>query len=67
MELIEKAVIRIEHWVEHNENHLKEYETFAHELEAAGKNETAKHIRDMAALTAQSSDCLRKALKSLDG
>ena len=66
MEFIEKAQIRIEHWLTHNESHIKEYETFAEELEAAGKNESAANIREMAALAAQSNVCLRRALNALD-
>lgn len=65
MDFTEKARVRITHWVEHSEKHLKEYETFAHDLEAAGKNESAQHIREMAALAAQSNDCLARALKAL--
>jgi len=66
MDFIEKAKIRLEHWLTHNEHHQEEYETFAGELESAGKAESAKNIRDMAALTAKSNECLRKALKGLE-
>lgn len=66
MDFTEKAGIRIEHWLNHNEEHLKEYEAFAGELETAGKNECARHIREMAAITAQSNECLGRALKALD-
>jgi len=66
MDFTQKAGIRIEHWLAHNENHLKEYEAFAQELETAGKEKSASSIREMAALTAQSSECLRRALKALE-
>ena len=66
MDITEKATIRIEHWIKHNEDHLQEYETFARELEAAGKNESARHIRQMATLMAESNEYLRQALKALD-
>jgi hypothetical protein len=66
MDVIEKAHIRIEHWLEHNESHIREYEAFARELEDADENESARQIREMAALAAKSSDCLRRALKALD-
>lgn len=66
MDVIEKAQIRIAHWLAHNESHIREYETFARELEASDKDESALHIREMAALAAQSGDCLRRALKALD-
>ena len=65
MDFTEKARIRIEHWVKHNEDHLQEYETFAHELEAAGKNESARHIRETATLMAESTNHLGKALRFL--
>ena len=66
MDLTEKAKIRIEHWIRHNEDHLEEYEAFARELETAGKNETARYIREIAALMAQSTEHLEKALRSLE-
>jgi len=65
MEFIEKAGIRIEHWIKHNEHHLQEYEPLAHELESADKNESARYMREMTALMAQGNDCLRSALKAL--
>jgi hypothetical protein len=67
MEFIEKAAVRIVHWMEHNENHLKEYETFAAQLEEARAGASATHIREMAELTRKSNDCLRKALDGLEG
>ncbi len=66
MDILEKAGIRIDRWISHNENHLKEYEAFADELEAAGKSESARQIRKMAALTAEGNQCLRQASVTLD-
>ena len=66
MEFTEKAKIRLEHWIEHNDHHHEDYEEFATQLDEAGKGESAQHIRDMIALTAQSTDCLKKALAALD-
>ena len=65
MDLIKKAVIRIEHWIEHNDEHAREYESFAQELKAAGKTECAHQVLETARLTAQSSESLRRALKAL--
>ena len=65
MDLTQKAGVRIEHWIEHNEDHAREYELFAQELSEAGKTESAQHLLDTAALTAQSSESLRRALKAL--
>ena len=66
MEFIEKAKIRLEHWITHNEHHHEEYEMFAEQLEEAGKAESAGNIKEMADLTAKSTECLRNALKALE-
>jgi len=65
MDFSEKASIRIEHWIKHNEDHLNEYEEFAKELDKAGKSETAGHIRNMATLMAQGDKSLQLALETL--
>jgi hypothetical protein len=65
MEFIDKAKIRLEHWIHHSEDHYQEYVSFAKELEEAGKIESARHLREMAALSAQSTECLKKAMKAL--
>lgn len=66
MNFLEKARIRMEHWIHHNDHHLEEYEEFSRELEGAGKAECAQHVREMISLAARSNECLRKALDSLD-
>ena len=66
MEFIEKAQIRIEHWMHHNIDHGEDYERFARELDAAGKSESAVHIRKMGSLVEQSNMHLKKALEYLD-
>ena len=66
MDIIEKAKIRIEHWITHSDHHQEEYEMFVEQLEEAGKTESARHIREMVDLTARSTECLRKALKTLE-
>jgi hypothetical protein len=65
MKFKEKAKIRIEHLLKHTTDHLKEYEEFATELENAGIEDSAQHIREMAVLTARSAECLDNALLSL--
>ena len=65
MDYQEKAKIRIEHWISHSEHHQEDYEAFADELEQMGKSESAGFIREMTALTAESTECLRNALKAL--
>lgn len=66
MDFIEKAGIRLENWITHNDHHHEEYEMFAEQLQDAGKNESSEHIRKMIELTVKGNECLRKALKALD-
>lgn len=65
MEFVEKAKIRLEHWITHNDNHYKEYEVFAEQLEEAGKTESARQVREMMVLVSKGSECLREAVNSL--
>ncbi len=65
MDFVEKARIRLEHWITHNDHHQEEYEMFAEQLQDAEKKESADNIREMMELTAKGTDCLRKALKAL--
>jgi hypothetical protein len=66
VEFSEKARIRIEHWLKHNEGHLKDYREFAEELEAAGNSTGAGHIREMMLWTIESNQSLNAALDALD-
>jgi hypothetical protein len=66
MDFVEKAKIRLEHWITHNDHHHEEYEMFADQLEQQGKGESAGHIREMMGLASRSTDCLRRALKALE-
>lgn len=66
MKFEEKAKIQIEHWLKHTADHLKEYEQFADALEDAGNTDSAQHIRQMAVLTARSTECLDNALLALN-
>jgi hypothetical protein len=65
LEFVEKARIRLEHWITHNDHHQEEYDLFADQLENAGKSESANAIREMIKLSAKTTDCLRDALKNL--
>ncbi len=65
MDFVEKARIRIEHWITHNDHHGEEYDLFAEQLEQAGKNESAEYIRKMKKLADESNEYLRKALEAL--
>ena len=66
MGFIEKARIRLENWITHNDHHQEAYEMFAEQLEDAGKNESSKHVREMIEMTVRINECLRKALKALE-
>jgi len=65
MDLMEKAKIRLQSWITHNDHHQEEYEMFAEQLEEASRTESAKHIREMIELNSKSNECLRQALKAL--
>ena len=65
MDFEEKAKIRIEHWITHNDHHQEEYSLFVEQLEEAGKKESAEHVKEMIEFTSNSTECLRKALKAL--
>ena len=65
MEFPEKAKVRIEHWLKHNQSHIGDYEQFADELEQAGMGKSAGHIREMIGWTAKGNACLAEALKNM--
>ena len=65
MDFMEKAKMRLEHWLSHNDHHQEEYELFADQLEENGKSGAAGQIREMAKLASKSNECLRNALKEL--
>ncbi len=66
MDFVEKAKIRLEHWITHNDHHQEEYELFADHLEDAGKRRSSEFIREVMDLSAKSDSALRKALNALD-
>ena len=66
MDFIEKARNRLKHWITHNDHHQEAYEMFAEQLKEAAKFESSEHVREMAELTAKSSECLGKAIKALE-
>jgi len=65
MEFIEKAKVRLEHWVDHNDHHKEEYEMFADQLEEAGREESARCVREMIEMASKSTECMRKAIEAL--
>jgi len=66
MDFVERAKIRLEHWITHNDHHHEEYEMLAEQLEEAGKEDSAQFLREMIELSSRSNDCLKKALQALD-
>jgi hypothetical protein len=66
MDFLEKAQVRLNHWIAHNDSHQQEHEKFAAELEGAGKTASAAQIREMVALGKRSRECLRRALEALE-
>ncbi len=65
MEFKEKARIRLEHWIDHSDHHLEDYERFAEQLEDAGLSESAGYIREMMDLEEKATACLKEALRAL--
>ena len=65
MDTLEKARVRMQHWIEHNDQHQQEYEAFAQELEQAGKKDAAAEVRALSELTAKGSEHLRQAIAAL--
>ena len=50
MDFVERARLRLKHWIDHNDKHREEYAEFAAELEQAGQQASAVHVREMAEL-----------------
>jgi hypothetical protein len=65
MDFLEKARVRLEHWVEHSDHHIEDYTLFAEQLDQEGKTESASYIREMIELNQKSTECLKKALDAL--
>ena len=66
MDFLEKAKIRLDHWITHNDHHQGEYRMFVEQLDDAEKKKSADYVREMIALNAKSTECLRKALEALE-
>ena len=65
MDFREKAKIRLERWIDHNDHHEEEYLAFAEELESAGMEQSGSHVREMVSMAAKGTESLRKALQAL--
>lgn len=60
-----KAIIKLEHWLRHAEEHWKEYQEFAHALKEAGYNEASEAIFELAKTTQESSRLIKKAIEGV--
>ncbi len=66
MDFIEKAKIRMSHWIEHNRQHIQEYKNFAEELRKVGKTKSAQCIEEMVKYIEKSNKSLENALNALE-
>jgi len=66
VEFKETAKLRIEHWMKHTDDHVKEYSTLADELENSGYSDGARNIRKMATISVECSHYLKNALLSVN-
>ena len=57
----------IEHWIEHNNSHIKSFNTWADTIEHADFNKTAMNIISAAKKIDESNEYLKKALKEIHG
>lgn len=65
MDEIQKSRIRLEHWIDHNLDHLKGYSEVADLLEKSGRADSAEKIRKGIVLTEAANDEFQKALADL--
>ena len=60
-----KLLTVLEHWIEHNENHLEDYRKWGETAAKLGLESVRVEIEAAAAKLAQSNDHLRRALKTM--
>lgn len=65
MDEVQKSKIRLEHWIDHNLDHLRGYSVVAGLLEKCGFAESAKKIRKGIGLIEAANDEFQKALADL--
>lgn len=59
---IEKLQILLPHWIEHNQKHAAEYETWAAAVQAEGAENLAAWLRQSAAHMAATDELLKQAV-----
>jgi hypothetical protein len=65
MDQKKKLSIVIEHWVEHNENHMDEYKRWAQTAGELGLDSVKAEIEEAMGKISQSNEHLEKALKGI--
>lgn len=65
MDQKKKLLIVIEHWVEHNENHMDEYKRWAQTAGELGLNSVKAEIEGAMEKISQSNEHLKRALKGV--
>jgi hypothetical protein len=64
MSFAEKISRLLEHWIQHNDDHIRSYREWAEKARAQGLAEAAGKIDEAAEKTAAVSEAFRKALAS---
>lgn len=64
---IEKLQILLPHWVEHNNNHEKEFKTWAGAIRAEGRTELADLLDKAVASMAETDKILKAAIAKMGG
>lgn len=67
MDQREKLSVVIEHWIEHNETHMGEYEKWAHTAGDLRLDSVKAEIEKAVEKISQSNEHLKKALKTVRG
>lgn len=62
---LEKLKHLIEHWIEHNEAHVKAYREWASKAEALGKKELSAILKQIAEENKKLEGLFKKALKGI--
>ena len=65
MEIIKKLDVLINHWMEHNREHIAEYEKWALKAKDEGLSDVSRAIQTASQVIQKSNDNLQEALNSL--
>ena len=67
MDEIEKSKILLNHWIEHNETHIKSYKEWAEKLKEMGYNEISQKIKEAADIILIVNEKFKQAEEMLKG